>query len=203
MAPTSAQTDRRALLLQRAIELVAAGGLGAVTHRSVEKAAGAPHGSVTYWFGSRDGLVAAMVDRLATECEAQAGQIATDVAAAFETGGPDPRVVAKAVAAWIDDGREMHLARLELELAAIRDPRLREKMTAAASIFWRLCEPLAAATGAADPQREGRALASMVDGLLLDRLAHAPQSEALLENAIERLLSPPAPAAGAEAAARG
>jgi AcrR family transcriptional regulator len=203
MPSTAPQTDRRALLLQRANELVAAGGLGAVTHRSVEKAAGAPHGSVTYWFGSRDGLVAAMVDRLATECEAQAAQIATDVAAAFAAGGPDPRVVAQAVAAWIDDGREMHLARLELELAAIRDPRLREKMTAAASIFWRLCEPLAAATGAADPQRDGRALASMVDGLLLDRLAHAPQSEALLEGAIQRLLSPLAPAADAEAAGRG
>jgi DNA-binding transcriptional regulator YbjK len=197
------QTVRRDLLVQRAIELVAEGGLGAVTHRSVENAAGAPHGSVTYWFGSRDGLVAAMVDRLATECEEQAGQIAADVAAAFATGGPDLKAVATAVAAWIDDGRDMHLARLELELAAVRDPRLRAKMTAAASIFWRLCEPLAAATGSDDPVRDGRALASMVDGLLLDRLAHAPQSAALLEAAIARLLSPQAPAAGAEAAARG
>jgi DNA-binding transcriptional regulator YbjK len=34
--------------------LVSSDGLGAVTHRSVEKAGGAPHGSVTYWFGSRD-----------------------------------------------------------------------------------------------------------------------------------------------------
>jgi AcrR family transcriptional regulator len=199
MPPTATQIDRGDVLLQRAIELVAEGGLGAVTHRSVENAAGAPHGSVTYWFGSRDGLVAAMVDRLATECEAQAGQIAADVAAAFATGGPDPKLVAKAVAAWIDNGRDMHLARLELELAAVRDTRLREKMTEAAAIFWKLCEPLAAATGSDDPERDGRALASMVDGLLLDRLAHAPQSDALLENAIERLLMPRAPAAAAEA----
>ncbi len=150
MPSAETPTDRGALLLRRAIELVAEGGLGAVTHRAVENAAGAPHGSVTYWFGNRDGLISAMVDELAHECEAQAGHIATDVAAAFATGGPDIKVVAAAVAAWIDDGRDMHLARLELELAAVRDLRLREKMTEAAMIFWRLCEPLAAATGSDD-----------------------------------------------------
>jgi AcrR family transcriptional regulator len=203
MPSASAPTDRGALLLKCAIALVAEGGLGAVTHRAVENAAGAPHGSVTYWFGNRDGLISAMVDRLAEECEAQAGQIATDVAAAFATGGPDAKVVAAAVAAWIDNGRDMHLARLELELAAVRDPRLRAKMTEAATIFWRLCEPLAAAAGSDDPERDGRAMASMVDGLLLDRLAHAPQAQELLESAMAQLLSPRLPAADAAGAARG
>ncbi len=197
MASPATPTDRGALLLQRAIELVAEGGLGAVTHRAVENAAGAPHGSVTYWFGSRDGLISAMVDRLAQECEAQGAHIATDIVDAFATGGPDIKVVARAIAAWIDDGRDMHLARLELELAAVRDPRLREKMTESAMIFWKLCEPLAAATGSDDPERDGRAMAAMVDGLLLDRLAHAPQADELLESAMAQLLAPRLPAADA------
>jgi AcrR family transcriptional regulator len=190
MSVPRTSTGRAGQLLDEALRLVAEGGLGAVTHRSVEMAAGAPHGSVTYWFGNRDGLVAAMVDRLVAECEAQVSGIAEQVAATFSAGGePDLDAVAAGVAAWIDDNREMHLARLELELAAARDPRLRERMTDAAAVFWRMCEPLALATGSDDPERDGRALAAMVDGLLLDRLAHAPQSQDMLVAAMRRLLT--------------
>ena len=43
-------------------------------------------------------------------------------------------------------------------------------MTDAARVFWRICVPIAAATGSDDPERDGRGMAAMVDGLLLDRL---------------------------------
>lgn len=194
MPPANVTTDRGTQLVDEALKLVAGGGLGAVTHRSVEAAAGAPHGSVTYWFGSRDGLVAAMVDRLVTWCEGQVGELAGQAAGAFSSGGePDAEALATGMAAWIDDGRELHLARLELELAAVRDPRLRKRMSEAGQVFWRMCEPIALATGSDDPERDGRGLAAMVDGLLLDRLAHPPQTHALLEAAIRRMLSPRPP----------
>jgi AcrR family transcriptional regulator len=180
-----AGAERAALLLDKARALIAGGGLGAVTHRSVESAAGVPHGSVTYYFGSRDGLVFALVDRMVAECEDQVAAIARQQAA-----GSDLDSVARNIAAWMDDNREMHMARLELELAAARDPRLRERMTAAARIFWRMCEPLAAAAGSDDPERDGRAMAAMVDGLLLDRLAHPGQTHDLLVEAVGRLTAP-------------
>lgn len=196
MAPPSTTQTRGTQLLDEAIRLLAAGGLGAVTHRSVETAAGAPHGSVTYWFGSRDGLVAAMVERLVAECEGQVGAIAESIAAAFESGGePDVDAVAGGLAAWIDDHREVHLARLELELAAMRDPRLAERMRDAAQVFWKMCEPLALATGSTDPERDGRAIAVMADGLLLDRLAHPPQSHDMLVASVRQLLAPRSPGA--------
>lgn len=182
--------DRRVRLLTEARRLVAGGGLAAVTHRSVETAAGVPHGSVTYYFGSRDGLVAALVDRLVGECEDQVAAIAEQTAAGFTAGGvPDLDAIARSVAAWIDDNREMHLARLELELAAVRDPRLSERMADAARVFWRMCEPLAAATGSTDPERDGRGMAAMVDGLLLDRLARPDQPHELLVAALRRILA--------------
>jgi AcrR family transcriptional regulator len=185
------RTDRRVLLLDEARSLIAGGGLAAVTHRSVEKAAGVPHGSVTYYFGSRDGLVLALVDALADECEAMVSEIAEQTAAGFAGGGrPDLDVIADGIAAWIDDHVEMHLCRLELELAAARDPRLRGRMADAARVFWRMCEPLAAATGSTDPERDGRGMATMVDGLLLDRLARPDQSHELLVEALRRILSP-------------
>lgn len=77
---------------------------------------------------------------------------------------------------------------MELELAAVRDPRLRARMRDAAQVFWRLCEPLARAAGSSDPERDGRAMAAMVDGLLIDRLAHPPQGDQVLAAAVRQLL---------------
>jgi AcrR family transcriptional regulator len=191
---TSLSVGKAALLLDEARGLIADGGLGAVTHRSVEQAARVPHGSVTYYFGSRDGLVFALVDRMVAESEAQVAAIAEQQAA-----GSDLDTVARNIAAWMDGNRELHLARLELELAAARDPRLRERMTDAARYFWGMCVPLAAAAGSQDPQRDGRALAAMVDGLLLDRLAHPGQTHDLLVEAVRRLTSPLAEPGGGPA----
>jgi len=184
-AATSGRADRGALLLDEARRLIAGGGLAAVTHRSVESAARVPHGSVTYYFGTRDGLVSALVERMVAECEAQVAAIA-----AQQVAGSDLDTVARNIGNWMDENRELHLARLELELAAARDPRLRERMTEAAKVFWRMCEPIAAAAGSANPERDGRAMAAMVDGLLLDRLARGDQTHDLLVEAVGRLTAP-------------
>jgi DNA-binding transcriptional regulator YbjK len=94
--------DRRIRLLQEALRLVSEAGLGAVTHRSVERAAGAPHGSVTYWFGNRDGLISALVDWLCEESERQVAAIAAPVEEQLAAGqAPDADAVAAALAAWM------------------------------------------------------------------------------------------------------
>lgn len=196
MALDTTPANRGVQLVDEALRLTAQGGLGAVTHRSVEAAVGAPHGSVTYWFGNRDGLLTAMVDRLVILSEMQVKGIADAITAAFSAGtGPDIEAVAIGVARWIDDGREQHLARLELELAAVRDSRLSERMRDGARVFWRMCEPLAAAAGSQNPEADGRAMAAMVDGLLLDRIAHPPQSHDMLVAAVRQLLAPWTPPA--------
>lgn len=191
--------------------MVAAGGLQAVTHRAVERAAGVPHGSVTYHFGTRDDLVFAMVDRLVEDCEQAVAGIARDVtmALARSPGGVtgariDIDRAADGLVAWIDEDRQRHLARLELELAAARDPRLRERMTEAAMVFWRLCQPVVVALGSDDPELDGRALAATVDGLLLDRLAHEPSDPRVVRAAVRRLMgdwSPRGPAGPESSAA--
>jgi len=187
----AAPSGTRLRLVDEALRITAEGGLGAVTHRSVQAAAGAPHGSVTYWFGNREGLLRAMVDRLVETCEARVAPIAAGLVAAYEAGiAPDPEATAAAVAAWIDDDRDLHLARLELELAAAREPALQPRMNDAANVFWSMCEPLARATGSDDPERDGRAMAAMVDGLLIDRLAHPQQPHEVLVSALRQVLAP-------------
>ncbi|UJA19541.1 TetR family transcriptional regulator [Thermoleophilia bacterium SCSIO 60948] len=181
--------ERREALLEQAIELLADGGVAAITHRSVETAARVPHGSVTYWFGSREGLIDAVVDRLCAASEAQTGAIAAGLEQTFASGErPDAAAVAAAFAAYIDGSRNHQLARLELEIAGGRDPRIGSRMTAAAEVFWRMCEPIAVALGSDDPPADARALASMLDGMLMDRIVHPGQPDTAMVAALERLI---------------
>jgi AcrR family transcriptional regulator len=190
-----AEPERRTRLLQEATALVSAEGLGAVTHRSVEKAAGAPHGSVTYWFGSRDGLIAALVDWICEQSERNVGAIAGWVGEQLEAGRrPDVEAVAAALIAWQDENAMLHLARLELELQGAREPAHAERMTRAAQKFWDMGAMVARGLGSADPERDGRAMATMLDGMLLDRLTHPPQSQEVVVAALRWLLSGPPPA---------
>src|SRR5688572_22249267 len=98
---TGLSVGKAALLLDEARRLIAEGGLAAVTHRSVEQAAGVPHGSVTYYFGSRYGLVSALVDRMVAQSEHQVAEIAERQAA-----GSDLDSVARNIATWMDSNRE-------------------------------------------------------------------------------------------------
>ncbi len=170
-------------------------GLGAVTHRNVEQAAGAPHGSVTYWFGSREGLISALVDWLCEESERQARAIATPVQQQIAAGQPlDVDAIAAALSAWMDSAAEHHLARMELELQGAREPAHAQRMTEAAQVFWDMCAAIAEGLGSRDPDCDGRAMAVMLDGLLLDRLAHPPQHHDVVVAALRWLLAgPPAP----------
>ena len=185
-------SDRRTRLLEEALRLVSESGLGAVTHRSVEQAAGAPHGSVTYWFGSREGLVSALIDWLCEESERQTRVIATSVQEQLAAGRAlDVEAIARALSGWMDGGAAVHIARMEIELQGARDPAHARRMTQAAQVFWDMCGEIAAGLGSTDPARDGRAMAVMLDGVLLDRLAHPPQDQEVVVAAVRWVLSGP------------
>src|SRR3954451_5662947 len=57
--------DRREALLEAAIRVVAAQGMRGLTHRAVELEAGVPHGSTTYYFGTRHDLLVALMGYMA------------------------------------------------------------------------------------------------------------------------------------------
>jgi AcrR family transcriptional regulator len=196
-------SERRTRLLEEALRLVTSSGLGAVTHRSVEQAAGAPHGSVTYWFGSREGLISALVDWLCQESERQARAIATPVQQQLAAGQTlDIEAIARALSAWMDGAAPHHLARMELELQGAREPAHAERMTKAAQVFWDMCAAIAEGLGSEDPATDGRAMAVMLDGVLLDRLAHPPQDQEVVVASLRWMLAGP-PGAGPSRTASG
>ncbi|MFD6912618.1 TetR/AcrR family transcriptional regulator [Streptomyces virginiae] len=59
------EADRRTLIADTAIDLVAAAGLRGLTHRAVDGAAGLPAGSTSYYFRTRTALIGACYARLA------------------------------------------------------------------------------------------------------------------------------------------
>jgi AcrR family transcriptional regulator len=192
--PSSERSERRQRLLEEALRLVSESGLGAVTHRNVEQAAGAPHGSVTYWFGSRAGLVSALIDWMCDESERQVRAIATPVQQQIAAGQTlDTDAIAAALSVWMDSAAAHHLARMELELQGAREPAHAERMTKAAQVFWDMCAAIADGLGSDDPNRDGRAMAVMLDGLLLDRLAHPPQNQEVVAASVRWLLAGPPP----------
>lgn len=162
-------TERRDVLADAAIHVVATRGMRGLTHRAVDARAGVPTGSTSAYFRTRKALVEGVVRRLADLDDAE-------VTAAAVAAEPDPDRLAEGIAhvldGWLTTGRERTLARYACLLEATHHPELRgilahgERPRAQA-------RALLTALGAPDPERQARELVAFVDGLLFDRLVGA------------------------------
>ncbi|MFE5732988.1 TetR/AcrR family transcriptional regulator [Streptomyces sp. NPDC056528] len=163
--------DRRNLIADAAIGIVAAAGLRGLTHRAVDAAAGLPTGSTSYYFRTRGALIGA--------CYLRLGELSLADVDRWEAeyGSPDPDSAAEALAAllhhWLTTERERQLARFELSLEATRRPELRADLETAGLAARSRAAALLAALGAPRPARAADLLVAWTDGLLYDRLAGA------------------------------
>ncbi|MGZ9929178.1 TetR/AcrR family transcriptional regulator [Streptomyces sp. NC-S4] len=177
--------DRRTLIADTAIDLVAAAGLRGLTHRAVDGAAGLPAGSTSYYFRTRTALIGACYQRLA---ELDLGDLG-DVGGPGDPGGARPsegapappaadREAAAAALAgllhrWLTVGRARQLARFELSLEAARNPELEADFHRAGQGARVRATGVLAALGAQRPEEAAELLVAWTDGLLYDRLAGA------------------------------
>ncbi|MCX5195087.1 TetR family transcriptional regulator [Streptomyces sp. NBC_00249] len=171
--PAQQPADRRTLLADTAIGLVAAAGLRGLTHRAVDAAAGLPAGSTSYYFRTRTALIAACYARLA---ELDLADLDRDAPLAAQVPA-DRDAVAAALGAllhrWLTVGRERQLARFELSLEAARNPDLQADLHQAGLGSRALAAAVLTALGARRPQESADLMVSWTDGLLYDRLAGA------------------------------
>ncbi|MFD7261113.1 TetR/AcrR family transcriptional regulator [Streptomyces sp. NPDC059874] len=165
-------TDRRTLIADTAIDLVAAAGLRGLTHRAVDGAAGLPAGSTSYYFRTRTALIGACYQRLA---ELDLGDLDTDGPSASALSDPDVAAAALAglLLRWLTVGRGRQLARFELSLEAARNPELEADLHRAGQGARSRAAAILAALGAERPAEAAELLAAWTDGLLYDRLAGA------------------------------
>src|SRR5262249_19353432 len=63
-SPPTEATDRRTAIADAAIELLAEGGTGGLTHRMVDKRLGIPEGSTSSYHRTRDELTRAAAERI-------------------------------------------------------------------------------------------------------------------------------------------
>lgn len=171
---------RRDALLDAGVELLAEGGFAAMSHRAVAERAGLPLAATTYYFRSRDDLVAAafeqMVDLdLAATRErfrARIGRDGDDRAARMPA-----RAAAEALAAALlpqdEAERRRHLALWELYLQAGRDPALRPLARAWSDRCRATTSELLRIAGYPATAAAVRLLGATADGLAIEAVVEA------------------------------
>ncbi|MGN9811557.1 TetR/AcrR family transcriptional regulator [Micromonospora sp. BQ11] len=198
--------DRVARLADAAVELLAEGGMRALTHRAVDARAGVPTGTTSAYLRTRAALIEAVVQRLADLDRADLAVRDLPTGASPPEPGPpldaeDLDRLATGVGAlldrWLTTGRTRSLARYACLLEAVHRPELRPVLAHGTGLRVQARDLLARA-GAADPRRQGDQLVAFVDGLLFDRLVGAgtlsapasgtPESRADLTAAVRALL---------------
>ncbi len=178
---------RRALILEAALRVVGDEGAAAVTHRRVAAEAGLPLAATTYWFSSKDELLAeayrlaaardiermhALAATYAEEVVADLAGTLTDLLAAELAGSRTPLIASYAL--WIE---------------AARRPELREIELAWTGAYVELLRTVLARAGSPDPATDAELVVATLDGLLLHQLAAGPADPAArLRPQLERLV---------------
>jgi DNA-binding transcriptional regulator YbjK len=175
--------SRRALIADAAISTLARDGMRGLTHRAVDRTAGLPEGSASYYFRTRQALLQATVERLAELDRMDMAASAALLAGAAAPAPPGHELDAMAalaaalVESWLTAGRERQLARYELSLEATRRPGLRQTLVASGAGIRAFAADRFAAAGVPEPSRRAADFVAFVDGLLFDQIAGAGNRE--------------------------
>ena len=187
---------RRAVIADAAISTIARNGMRGLTHRAVDRVAGLPEGSASYYFRTRQALLQATVERLA---ELSTADLLGSAATLDGTPAPPGRdldalaaFAADLVESWLTTGRERLLARYELALEATRRPELRQTLLDSGAAIRTVVADRFAAAGVREPHKRAADFTAFIDGLLFDQIAGAGTRELTgtdLRSAISTLLA--------------
>jgi DNA-binding transcriptional regulator YbjK len=163
--------QRRDVIVEAAAGLLREGGPTALTHRAVATAAGVPLAATTYYFASKEELLAEGLAAAAGAEVARLTELAGVLDEALAAGGDAPEIISQLLAGALAAEYASVATKFEVYLAAHRRPALRPACERWIGAFRALAERAMSRAGAADPQRAGSLLVAAVDGLLLRRLA--------------------------------
>jgi TetR/AcrR family transcriptional regulator, regulator of biofilm formation and stress response len=163
LVATQTAQGRREQILEAALRVIGREGRSAVTHRAVAKEAGVPLGSTTYYFDSRDDLLAQALEHVARKEADRYAQLGEELRKA-----KTPRQLADMLLDQLifeAEDRVAYIAEYELWLEAGRRPELREPATA-----WCDAVQLAVAgamekLGSTDPAADASLVVAAIDGL--------------------------------------
>lgn len=159
----------RERILRATQQLIAQGGVAAVTNRRVAAVAGVSLGSLTYHFSSQAELLRESMLLYVEEETARRERIALELTAHELTLEHVAQVVERAIARAEDVPQQ--LAELEIHLHAARDPELREASRRCFAAHEQIAAAALAAVGVAEPERHAAKVVAMMSGLAVRRLA--------------------------------
>lgn len=122
--------ERRRELCDAAIRVLAEQGSRGLTHQQVDRTAGVPDGTTSYYYRTRAALLRGVGQRVADIDRANIESVAVESA---RTRTPFARLAHLVVMQADGDGLLLNRARMELVLSAVRDPELAEKARAFAA----------------------------------------------------------------------
>lgn len=161
--------DRRDVLADAAITVLARAGSRGLTHRAVDAAAGLAEGTSSYYFRTRSALLQACVERMAARTleEMSSGTPALTTVDALVDA------CVATLGRWLAADQERLLARWELALESTRRPELETALRAAGARVRERVAATLAELGIAEPARRADDLVACLDGLAFDQLAGA------------------------------
>lgn len=176
---------REEVLLDAAIEVLAAGGVRQLTHRAVDVAAGLPLGSTSNRFRSRDALLGGVLNRI-LERETAVWASSAGRSGTIDVGGFSA-ALGRLIEALTGTHRTLTVARHAVFVEAGNRVWLGEETTRGRSQLADWMVPALITLGSRDPQAHLQYLLALVEGLLVSRLVH-PAPSADPAAAIEALL---------------
>ena len=178
---------RRALILEATLRVVAEDGPAAVTHRRVAAEAGLPVAATTYWFASKDELLAEAYRLAADRDMARIRELAAlyDARASTDLAG----TLTDLLVADLAESRTALLAAYSLWVEAARRPALRPIERDWTHAYVSVVERVLRLAGSPHPATDAVLLVAALDGLLLAQLAgDHPDPATLLRPQLERLV---------------
>ena len=167
--PAAALSPRRRQLLDAAQHVVAAEGLKGLTHRAVDRRAGLPEGSCSAYWRTRQALLAALTEYVAGALVADVDRLAEQLRASASDDGAGMEHALELFLRWLDQ-RELLVARLELSMAATRDPELARLLAEHRSRLVAIVEEIMSASDLEHSAERAETLVASYDGILLAAL---------------------------------
>ncbi len=187
-AATTPLSPRRRQLLDAARHVIADEGLKGLTHRAVDRQAGLPEGSCSAYWRTRNALQAALTEYVAASLLADVDGLTEQI----RVCGPDDEQASVAATLelflrWLDQ-RELLVARLELTMAATRDPELAQLLADHRARLIGIVEEIMTAAGKEHGAARAEAMVASYDGILLAALLQpAPARREFLARSLELL----------------
>ncbi|MFJ8648893.1 TetR/AcrR family transcriptional regulator [Streptomyces sp. NPDC093546] len=189
------RSPRVQALLTAAVEVIADEGLRGLTHRAVDGRAGVPAGSTSYYFRTRQALLAAVVAFIAEQevADIEAATVSEELAAEPPVRQMADRF-AGVLAHWLGSERDRTRARLEIVLLAARHPEgeLGSELLRARERFVGQAQLLATTLGSPHPEEAGRIMVAFAEGLTYDGVTRSgpdTTDRAALRRMLERVLT--------------